>query len=443
MINKMIEFLNESNYAELRQMLDSMNIADIAVEYEQLETHDIIKLFRMLPKDKAADVFAYVNHDIQQDIIESIADKEIGDIINELFLDDAVDFIEEMPANVVKRVLANVKPDRRAMINKFMQYPEGSAGSIMTIEFTDLKGHQTITDAFAHIRRNGADKESIYTCYVTDNERRLIGFVSAKSLLLAEQGRKVSDIMESIVIHAHTHDDRETVVNNLIKYSFMAMPVVDNEERLVGIITYDDAFTVQEQEITEDFEKMAAMSPSEKPYLKTGVFRLSTHRIPWLLLLMIFATLTGELVAIFENSLAALPALVAFIPMLMNTGGNAGSQSTTLIIRGMALTEIKQSDVFRVLWTETRVSLLCGALLFVSTFVSVMVFGEGIILAITVCLAMLATIILSNVIGVFMTFGAKAIKLDPAVMAAPLVTNVVDAMALIVYLFLAKAILHI
>jgi len=262
-------------------------------------------------------------------------------------------------------------------------------------------------------------------------------------LLLADQERTVSEIMEANVICAHTHDDQETVVNNLRKYGFMAMPVVDNEERLVGIFTFDDAFTVQDEETTEDFESMAAISHSEEPYLKTRVLKLSKNRIPWLLLLMVFATFTGVLVEIFENSLAALPALVAFIPMLMNTGGNAGSQSTTLIIRGMALDEIKQSDVFRVLWTETQVSLVCGVVLFVSTFISVVLFGEGVIMAMTVCLAMLATIILSNVIGVFMTFGAKAAKMDPAVMAAPLLTNIVDAMALIVYFVLAKAILRI
>ncbi len=443
MVNEIKELLSESNRVGLRRLLESMNIADIAGAFEELDKQEIVKAFRLLSKSKATDVFAYLNPDIQMLIIESITDKEIGNVINDLFLDDAVDFIEEMPADVVTRVLANVTRDTRDMINQFLKYPADSAGSIMTIEYVDLKEHMTVEDAFSYIERVGTDKVTVYTCYVTDDKQKLIGTISARTLLLADRSSVIGDIMETNVIRANTHDDQETVVNNIIRYGFMAMPVVDNEDRLVGIVTFDDAFTVQEEETTEDFEKMAAISPSEEPYLKTGVFSLSKHRIPWLLFLMIFATFTGALVAMFEDSLAALPALVAFVPMLMNTGGNAGSQSTTLIIRGMALAEIDMSDMPRVLWTEILVSLVCGAGLAVSSLISVFIFGEGLALALTVCAAMMATIIMSNAIGVFMTFGARAAKMDPAVMAAPLLTNIVDALSLVIYFLLAKAILRI
>jgi len=420
-----------------------MNVVDIAEELNDLERQDAIKVFRMLSKDKASDVFAYSDSDIQQIIIEAITDREIGGIIDELFLDDAVDFIEEMPANVVTRVLANATPDRRKLINLFLQYPEDSAGSIMTIEYVDLKSDMTVADAFAHIRDKGSDKESIYTCYVTDSSRKLIGVVSAMELLLADQSSTIGDIMEPNVISAGTHDDKEELSNVFRKYGFISMPVVDSEDRLVGFVTFDDAFTVREEEATEDFEKMAALLPSEEPYLKTGVFKLSKHRIPWLLLLMIFAAVTGEIMMRFEDSLAVLPALIAFLPMIMNTGGNAGTQSSTLIIRGIALDEIKTSDVVAVLWKETLVSLLCGAVLVVATFISVIIFGESATLAVTVCLALLATIVLSNIIGSLLTFGAKAIKVDPAVMAAPLLTNLIDIAALVVYFNLARAIMRI
>jgi len=443
MKNEILALLSDSDRVELRRLLGGINAADIAEELDDFDERDVVKVFRILPKDKAAEVFAYLEPDVQQSIIEAITDREIGGIIDELFLDDAVDFIEEMPANVVRRVLTNAAPDRRNLINQFLQYPDDSAGSIMTIEYVDLKSGMTVADAFTRIRRSGTDKETIYTCYVTDNERKLIGLVTAKDLLLADQDSKVGDIMEPNVMFAGTHDDKEELMNSFRRYGFISMPVVDSEGRLVGIVTHDDAFTVQEEEATEDFEKMAAMLPSEEPYLKTGVFKLSKHRIPWLLLLMIFATVTGEIVSRYEDSLAALPLLLAFVPMLMNTGGNAGTQSSTLIIRGMALGEIVLSDIAGVLWKETMVSLLCGVVLFATTFASVLFFGGGAVIALTVCLAMLATIVMSNIIGSLLTFGAKAIKVDPAVMAAPLLTNIIDAAALIVYFALARAILRI
>ena len=323
------------------------------------------------------------------------------------------------------------------------QYPEYSAGSIMTTEYVCLFSNMTVAEAFVRIQEVGRDKENIYTCYVTDNVGKLIGMVSARMLLLTDQESLVGDIMEPHVISAHILDDQETLMNNLRKYGFMALPVVDDDERLVGIFTFDDAFVIQEEEATEDFEKMAAISPSEEPYLDTGVFTLAKHRLPWLLILMIFATFTGELVATFEDSLAALPALIAFVPMLMNTGGNAGTQSSTLIIRGMALGEIAVSNTLEVLWKELLVSLVCGAFLFVTTYASVLFLGEGHSMAITVCLAVLATLVMSNIIGSSLTFGAKAMNIDPAIMAAPLLTSVIDAAALAVYFVLARAILRI
>ena len=435
--------LNEPDRAALRQLLNEMNVVDIAEGLAELEKPDIVRTFRMMPKDKAADVFAYLEPDIQQSIVEAITDREIKGIIDELFLDDAVDFIEEMPANVVRRVLANATPDRRELINQFLKYPEDSAGSIMTIEYVDLKSNMSVADAFIHIQNTGEGKAIIYICYVTDKARKLIGTVSAKDLLLADQDSTIGEIMEPNVIFARTHDDRETLSNSFRKYGFVSMPVVDSEDRLVGFVTFDDAFTIQEEEATEDFEKMAAMTPSEEPYLKTGVFKLSKNRIPWLLLLMVFAAVTGEILKRFEDSLQVLPALVAFFPMIMNTGGNAGTQSSTLIIRGMALDEIKLPDVLKVLWKETLVSLVCSAILIATTFVSVLVFGVGLKVAVTVCVAMLATIIMSNVLGSLLTFGFKALKMDPAVMAAPLLTNIIDAAALIIYFNLARAILQI
>ncbi|MDR2665306.1 MAG: magnesium transporter, partial [Oscillospiraceae bacterium] len=348
------EIFNTGDYAVLRETLRDMTPVDIAEEfdafYEAPET--AVKYFRMLPKDTAAEVFAYLPNDIQQGIISAIKDYEIKNIIDELFIDDAVDFIEEMPAGVVKRVLSNLPAEKRDIINHFLKYPEGSAGSIMTIEYIDLKMDLTVSDAFARIRREGADVETFYTCYVTDAERRIVGAVSVRSLLLASPDDKIGDVMERGVIFAATGDDKESLANNFRKYGLLAMPVVDNENRLVGIVTVDDVMEVQEDEATEDFEIMAAVSPLDEPYLKTSVWQLTRSRVLWLMLLMLSATVTGSIIGGFEHALASVPALVAFIPMLMDTGGNAGSQSSTLIIRGMALQEIELGDVMRVLWKE-------------------------------------------------------------------------------------------
>ena len=443
MENDITGLLRGSSRAALREKLDGMNEVDIAADLEALDEQDAVKVFRMLKKDTAAGVFAHLDPDTQQSIIEAITDREIGRIIDELFLDDAVDFIEEMPANVVKRVLANAAADRRELINNFLQYPEDSVGSIMTIEYVDLKSNMTVADAFGRIRSKGTKKETIYTCYVTDNARRLIGLVTARALFLSPEDSLISDIMESNVMFARTHDDQEELINNFRKYGYLAIPVVDSEERLVGIVTFDDALTVQEEEATEDFEKMAAMSPSEEPYLRTGVMQLTKNRIFWLLLLMVSAAFTGGVVEKYEAGLAMLPALVTFIPMLMNTGGNAGSQSATLIIRGMALEEIKLSDAFKIFCMEMLISTIVGGALFVVTYVCILVRGEGSKLALTVCLALYATVFMSNFIGGLLPFAAKSVKIDPAVMASPVLTTIVDAAALIVYFRLAAGILHI
>ena len=425
----------------LRQRLENMNAVDVAAEIEEMDDIIVIIAFRILSKDKAAEVFAYLDPDIQQRIIETIDEKEIGGFIEELFLDDAVDFLEEMPASVVKRVLANVTPDRRKLINTFLQYPEDSAGSLMTIEFVNLKSFMTVADAFTQIRRTGIDKETIYTCYVTDKERKLIGLVTARTLFLSDKDAKIEDIMETNVICSHTHDDREDLINEFRKYGFVAMPVVDNENRLVGIVTYDDALRVQEEEATEDFERMAAMTPSEKPYLKTSIFSLSKNRVPWLFLLNLSVFITGAIVKSFEDALAVLPVHVTFMPMLMDTSGDAGSQSSTLIIRGMALGDIKLSDVFRVFWKELRVAFICGGTLAAINFTRVMVFGKGFGLAAATSLALLSATVLAKTLGAMLPLGARVIKIDPAVMAGPILTTIVDATTLVVYFSLATLIL--
>jgi magnesium transporter len=434
-----------NDFEALKIALEGKNPVDIAEEFEQLDAppETLAKYFRMLPKDTAADVFAYLPNDIRQSIISAIKDSEIKGIIDELFLDDAVDFIEEMPASVVKRVLSNLPAGKRDMINHFLKYPEGSAGSIMTIEYIDLKMNLTVSDAFARIRKEGADVETIYTCYVIDAERRIVGAVSVRALLLASPEDRIGDIMERDVIYAATGDDKESLANDFRKYGLLAMPVVDNEGRLVGIVTVDDVMEVQEDEATEDFEIMAAVSPLDEPYLKTGVFQLTRNRVLWLMLLMLSATVTGSIIGGFESALSAMPALVAFIPMLMDTGGNAGAQSSTLIIRGMALEEIELRDVLRVLWKELRVALLCGGALSVVNFVRMLIMRKGAVMALTVTGALFLTVLLAKTVGCLLPLGAKKLRLDPAVMASPVITTIVDAGALLLYFGIAKVTLKI
>lgn len=440
MYEKISEFLTGRKFAEIRKLLNDANPVDIAQMFEELDEEDVIRVFRLLPKEVAAETFSYMSSEAQKNIVESMTDRELSGIIDELFLDDTVDLIEEMPASVVKKVLANTFGEKRSLINRFLQYKEDSAGSIMTIEFVDLKKEMTVEKAFEHIRKTGVDKETIYTCYVIDANRVLEGVITVKDLLLAAPSDIVGDIMDTNIIYATTDEDKEDVAHIFHKYDFMSLPVVDKEKRLVGIVTFDDAMDVMEEENTEDFEKMAAIMPSERPYLKTSIFEHAKHRIVWLMVLMISATFTGAIISSFEDAFKVIPVLVAFIPMLMDTGGNSGSQTSTLIIRGMALGEIEGRDVLRVWWHEIAVSLILGAALAaVSILKTYFLNGRDMWLSITVSLSLYATVIIAQSIGCLLPIAVKKVGLDPAVAASPIITTIVDACALSIYFAVAKA----
>ena len=437
---------NAREFQELKESLRNTNPVDIAERLESMDGHQAIRLFRMLPKDTAAKVFAYLSRDMQESIVNAIQDYEITHIVDDLFLDDAVDFIEEMPAGVVKRVLDNLPKEKRNMINHLLKYPDGSVGSIMTVEFVDLKEFLTVAETFARIRRDGVDKETIYTLYVIDSERRLLGAVSAKKLLLSSPDDKIGDIMQREVMSAQTGEDVEDLANDFRKYGMLAMPVVDNENRLVGIVTVDDILSVQEEEATEDMQIMAALSPSDLPYLKTSIWMLVKNRLPWLAILMLIGTIAGIILHGFEEAIEAIPALVAFVPMLMNTGGAGGSQSSTLVIRGMALGEVALRDVLKVLWKEMRIAFICGFALGVINFLRVLLMYNQdeltfsvAMLAFSVSLAMWITVFLAKIVGCTLPMLAKRLKLDPAVMAAPVITTVVDACSLLVFFGIARA----
>lgn len=444
-MEKLNILLKEKKYLQMRSEIESYNEVDIAAFLDTLEDdEEIILVFRMLPKELAAEVFANLEPERQQHIVESITSTELTAIIEDMFLDDAVDFIEEMPANVVKKVLANAKEDTRKLINQFLQYPENSAGSMMTIEFVDLKRSMTVSEAFSHIRKTGVDKETIYTCYVIDKSRRLEGIVSVRTLLLASPDELIEDIMDTNVTYVQTTDDQEEIANLFRKYGWMSLPVVDRERRLVGIITIDDAVEVLEEEATEDFEKMAAMLPSEKPYLKTSVLVLAKNRIMWLLVLMLSAMVTGGILSKYEEAFTILPILVTFIPMLTDTGGNAGSQSSTLVIRGMALQEIEIKDFLKVFWKELRVSLVVGIVLSAVNFLRLVFLSPANpMVALTVSLSLLLTVIIAKSVGSLLPIVAKLMKSDPAIMASPIITTIVDAFSLIIYFNIAKLLLHI
>ena len=440
MYEKISELLTGRKFAEIRKLLSDANPVDIAQMFEELNEEDVIRVFRLLPKEVAAETFSYMSSEAQKNIVEAMTDRELSGIIDELFLDDTVDLIEEMPASVVKKVLANTFGEKRSLINRFLQYKEDSAGSIMTIEFVDLKKEMTVEKAFEHIRKTGVDKETIYTCYVIDANRVLEGVITVKDLLLAAPSDIVGDIMDTNIIYATTDEDKEDVAHIFHKYDFMSLPVVDKEKRLVGIVTFDDAMDVMEEENTEDFEKMAAIMPSERPYLKTSIFEHAKHRIVWLMVLMISATFTGAIISSFEDAFKLIPVLVAFIPMLMDTGGNSGSQTSTLIIRGMALGEIEGRDVLRVWWHEIAVSLILGAALAaVSILKTYFLNGGNIRLSVTVSLSLYATVIIAQSIGCLLPIAVKKVGLDPAVAASPIITTIVDACALSIYFAVAKA----
>ena len=445
------KMLEEKKYAALRDILLVMNPSDIAAMFDDLQEDRIPLLFRLLPKELAAETFVEMEPDAQELLIRSFSDNELKEIVDELYVDDAADLVEEMPANVVKRILRQATPEMRNSINQILRYPDNSAGSIMTTEYVSLRPDMTVEEAILRIRRQGVDKETIYTCYVTQ-DRKLIGLVSVKDLLLAEDDEiRICDIMLTNFISVTTHTDQEEVAHMLSKYNFLALPVVDRENRMVGIVTFDDAMDVLQEEATEDMELMGGMTPSEKTYLKSTVPELFKNRIPWLMLLMVSATFTGFIITAFEGALAAQVALTAFIPMLMGTGGNSGSQSSVTVIRALSLDELKFSDIGRVLWKELRTSVLCAVVLALVCFVKIwlvdrlLMGNESITLMVdaVVCLALAVTVILAKAVGGTLPMIAKALKLDPAVMASPFITTIVDALSLLVYFLFAKTLLHL
>lgn len=432
--DKLFELLDSRNLKELQKMLEDMNEFDISEFLTELDDTNMALVFRLLPKAQAAEVFANLDVEDQEHIINAISDAELGNIVEELYVDDAVDMMEELPANVVKRVMRTATPETRNLINQYLKYPENSAGSIMTAEFVDLKKYMNVRESIARIRRIGEDKETIYICYVTSADRRLEGVVTVKDLLLSKDDETISDIMDTNVIFVHTTDDQEEVSEMFSDYDLLAMPVVDNEGRLVGIVTVDDVIDVMEQEATEDFEKMAAILPSEKPYLKTGVFSFVKKRIPWLIVLMFSSTLSGLILGMYENVYVHVPLLVTLMPMLTGTGGNAGSQAATLIIRGMAVGELEPSDVLQIVWKEVRVAAVCGVILAVLNYFRIIIMypGEELVAAVT-CVALFFTIILAKALGSMLPIFAKLCHLDPALMASPMISTLVDVVALLVY----------
>ena len=441
---ELYELIEKKKFIELREILIEMNEVDISEFLETLEIEKMTVVFRMLPKEISSEVFAFLESDTQEHIINSVTDSELSEIIEDLFVDDVVDLLEELPAYVVKRLLKNAKSETRNLINQFLRYEENSAGSIMTAEFIHLRKNMTVDSAFEKVRKVARDMETIYTCYVTDEGRRLEGVVSIKSMILSDPNVLLGEIMEDDVISVSTDDDREEVAALFSKYGLLSLPVVDHERRLVGIVTVDDAVDVINEEATEDFEIMAAMRPSEKPYLRTGVFSLAKNRIMWLLVLMISAMLTGKVLEKFESAFAAFPLLVTFIPMLTGTGGNAGSQSSTLIIRGMALSEISMKDIGRVIWKEIRVSVLVGfALSAVNYARLLMMYPDNALLAFVVALSLFATVIIAKVTGCILPMLARLVNADPAIMAAPIITTLVDVFALVFYFTMAQKILNI
>lgn len=443
-MENILSYLENNQLANLKEVLIEENPVDIAELFEDLPKDQCLKLFRILPKDLAAETFSYLSSEKQQEIVENITDEEIKHIINEMFIDDTVDFIEEMPANIVDKILQNTSPDTRKLINQFLKYPENSAGSVMTVEYVSLKSDMNIGQALNHIKKVGINNETIDICYVIDNQRKLVGFISLKSLIFLDDIIPLVDAMETNVISATTTDDQEVIASLFRKYDLTSMPVVDIEGRLVGIITIDDVVDVIDQENTEDFQKMAAMNPSDEEYLKESVFSLAKHRIVWLLVLMISATATGTIIRRYEEVLQSVVILAAFIPMLMDTGGNAGSQSSTLIIRGIALGEIQLSDIGKILWKEFRVSLIVGITLAVVNFLRIYFIDKAeLTISLVVCASLLFTVVIAKVVGGILPILAKAFKLDPAIMASPLITTIVDACALIVYFALSTHFLNL
>ena len=446
----LLKMLEEKKYSTLRDILITMNPADVAGLFDGLEEKQIPVMFRLLPKEQAAETFVEMEPEAQQLLIQGFSDNELREVLDELYVDDAADLVEEMPANVVRRILGQADPEMRSSINQILRYPENSAGALMTMEYVSLRPDMTVEEAILRIRRQGVDKETIYTCYVLDKDRTLLGIVTVKDLLLAESDdTEIREIMTSNIISVTTQDDQEEVAKMFSKYNFLALPVVDTENRMVGIVTFDDAMDVMEEEATEDMEIMAAMTPSEKSYLKSSPFELYKHRIPWLMLLMVSATFTGMIISSFESALTKLAALTAFIPMLMDTGGNCGSQSSVTVIRALSLDELEFSDAFTVLWKEIRTAVLCGITLAAVCFLKVLLVDRllmgnasiSLSVDLVICLALGVTVIMAKMVGCTLPLLAKKLGFDPAVMASPFITTIVDALSLLVYFLFAKTIL--
>lgn len=438
------EALRKNKLLEAKHMLMETNPIDIASILENLSRENTLKAFRILSKNSASEAFSYLSSEKQQEIIESASDNELAAIINDMFLDDTVDLVEEMPAGIVAKILKNTSPEQRKLINQFLKYPEDSAGSVMTVEYVSLKNDMNIREALERIRAKGIKNETVNDCFVIDKERKLVGIIPIRELIVNQETVKLKDIMQEHFEKVQADTDREVVADLFRKYDLATMPVVDMENRLVGIITIDDIVDVIDQENTEDLQKMAAMEPSDKEYLKDSVFSLAKHRILWLLILMISATATGSIIRKYETALQSVVVLAAFIPMLMDTGGNAGSQSSTLIIRGLALGEIKTSDVWKIIWKEFRVSVIVGLVLAGVDFLRILYLDKvGVKLTFVVCSSLFATVVIAKVVGGVLPVVAKKLGLDPAIMASPLITTIVDACSLLIYFSMATMMLHI
>lgn len=441
---KLLELLDENKFVEFMNALDSMNAVDAAELLSSVDDATLPKIFRLMKKDTAAEIFAELDPDTQEKVIQTMRDTEIAKFMDRLFVDDAVDMLEELPANVVNRILKNTTPQKRQELNRFLNYPPDSAGGIMTSEFLSIHAGMTVANAVETIRHTGVKKETVYVIYVTDRSRVLVGTVELKDLLFARPDEIISDIMNTEVISVPTTEDKESTAALISRYDLLALPVVDSEKRLVGIVTIDDAVDVITEEATEDIEIMAAMAPSDKPYLKTGVFSIWLKRIPWLLLLMISATFTGIIISHYESALGQVVILTAFIPMLMDTGGNAGSQASVTIVRGLSVGEIHMKDIFQVLWKEFRVSLLCGITLSVAAFGKAMLIDRTTpLIALVVSITLFASVVVAKLVGCSLPILAKRLKLDPAVMASPFITTIVDAVSLMIYFSVATLLLHL
>ena len=448
----LLQMLESKKYTTLRDILVTMNPSDVAGIFNDLEEKQVPLMFRLLPKELAAETFVEMESDTQALLIQGFSDNELKEVLSELYVDDAADLVEEMPATVVRRILEQADPEMRSSINQILRYPENSAGSIMTTEYVALRPNMTVEESILRIRRQGVDKETIYTCYVIDKDRTLLGLVTVKDLLLCDDDEtQISDIMVTNLISVTTQDDQEEVARMFSKYNFLALPVVDKENRMVGIVTFDDAMDVMQDEATEDMEIMAAITPSEKSYMSSSPLELFKHRIPWLMLLMVSATFTGMIISSFETSLGALPILTVFIPMLMDTGGNSGSQSSVTVIRALSLDELKFKDVFSVIWKELRTAMLCGVVLAVLCFGKVMLVDRLLMgnpsvtvwVDVTVCLTLWVTVLVAKIVGCSLPLIAKRLGFDPAVMASPFITTIVDAMSLLLYFFFAKILLGV